>query len=93
VVVGIAPLIEELVYRGVLYRAFRDRGGVALGVVGSSLVFAFAHFEPDHFLPLFLIGAALAWISERAGSLRPAIALHAFYNGLSLSLYLVGRFR
>ena len=36
VVVGIAPLIEELVYRGVLYRAFRDRGGVALGIAGSS---------------------------------------------------------
>jgi membrane protease YdiL (CAAX protease family) len=93
VVVVIAPLIEELVYRGVLYRAFRDRAGVGLGIAGSSLVFAFAHFEPDHFLPLLLIGALLAWISERAGSLRPAIVMHALYNALSLGLYLIGRFQ
>jgi membrane protease YdiL (CAAX protease family) len=93
VVVGIAPVVEELVYRGVIYRAFRDRAGVGLGIAGSALVFALAHFEPDHFLPLLLIGAMLAWISERAGSLWPAIALHAFYNALSLGLYLAGSFR
>jgi membrane protease YdiL (CAAX protease family) len=91
VVVGIAPVVEELVYRGVLYRAFRDRAGVGWGILGSSLGFAIAHFEPDHLLPLILIGAALAWISERTGSLRPAILVHAIYNGLSLGLYFAGR--
>jgi membrane protease YdiL (CAAX protease family) len=93
VVVGIAPAVEELVYRGVIYRAFRDRAGVWLAIAGSALVFAIAHFEPDHFLPLFLIGAALAWICERTSSLLPAIVMHAIYNALSLGLYLGGNLR
>ncbi|HWN80550.1 MAG TPA: CPBP family intramembrane glutamic endopeptidase [Candidatus Udaeobacter sp.] len=93
VVVGIAPVVEELVYRGVVFRAFRDRAGVGMGIVGSALVFTIAHFEPDHFLPLFMIGAALAWICQRTSSLLPAIVLHAIYNAMSLGLYLGGNLR
>ena len=91
VVVLIAPFVEELVYRGVLYRAFRDRAGVPLAIAGSAFLFAITHFEPDHFLALAAIGAVLAWVFERTGSLWPAIAVHAVYNGLSLGLYLIGR--
>ena len=93
VVVGIAPVVEELVYRGVIYRAFRDRAGVKLAIAGSALVFTVAHFEPEHFLPLFLIGASLAWITQRTSSLLPAIVLHAIYNAMSLGLYLGGSLR
>jgi len=91
VVVMIAPFVEELVYRGILYRAFRDRAGVPLAVAGSAFLFAITHFEPDHFLALAAIGAVLAWIYERTGSLWASVAVHAMYNGLSLGLYLIGR--
>ncbi len=59
VVVVIAPFVEELVYRGILYRAFRDRAGVPLAIAGSAFLFAITHFEPDHFVALGAIGAVL----------------------------------
>jgi membrane protease YdiL (CAAX protease family) len=34
---------------------------------------------------------ALAWVAERTGSILPAIAVHMFYNGLSLGIYLLDR--
>lgn len=86
-----APIIEEVVYRGLVYRAFRDRAGVPLAVLASGFVFAVAHLEVDHILPLWWIGMVLALVVERTGSIIPAIALHAFYNSLSLGAYLSGR--
>jgi hypothetical protein len=86
-----APIVEEVVYRGVVYRAFRDRAGVPLAVLASGFVFAIAHLEVDHILPLWWIGLVLALVVERTGSLIPAIALHALYNALSLGIYLAGR--
>ncbi len=86
-----APIVEEVVYRGVVYRAFRDRAGVPLAILASGFVFAIAHLEVDHILPLWWIGMALAMVVERTGSIIPAIALHALYNSLSLGVYLSGR--
>jgi membrane protease YdiL (CAAX protease family) len=90
-VILIAPLVEEVIYRGVIYRAFRDRAGVPLAIVASGLIFAITHVEIDHLLPLWWIGMALAWVAERTGSILPAIAVHMFYNGLSLGIYLLDR--
>ncbi len=90
-VVVTAPVIEEVVYRGVIYRAFRDRAGVPLAVFASGFIFAVAHLDMDHVLPLWWIGMTLALVVERTGSIIPAIALHALYNALSLILYLMGR--
>ena len=86
-----APIVEEVVYRGLVYRAFRDRAGVPLAVLASGFVFAIAHLEVDHILPLWWIGMVLALVVERTGSIIPAIALHALYNSLSLGIYLGGR--
>jgi membrane protease YdiL (CAAX protease family) len=90
-VVVLAPLAEETVYRGLIYRAFRDRAGVPLAAVLSGLLFSLVHFEPDHVLVLWWIGMALAFLAERTGSLLPAMATHGLYNGLSLVIYLVHR--
>lgn len=87
----IAPVAEEIIYRGLLYRAFRDRAGVPVALLLSGLVFAIAHLEQDHLLALWLIGVVLAWVTERSGSLIPAMAAHGLYNGLSLGLYLTTR--
>jgi membrane protease YdiL (CAAX protease family) len=85
-----APILEEVVYRGLVYRAFRDRAGVPLAVLASGFVFAVAHLEVDHILPLWWIGMVLALVVERTGSIIPAMGLHALYNSISLGIYLSG---
>jgi membrane protease YdiL (CAAX protease family) len=75
----VAPLIEELLFRGLLYGYLRGRAGVALSVIVSALVFAVLHVVIP---PLFVMGAILAVLAERNRSLWPSIALHATNNGL-----------
>lgn len=75
----VAPLIEELLFRGLLYGYLRGRAGVVLSVIVSALVFAVLHVVIP---PLFVMGAILAVLAERNRSLWPSIALHATNNGL-----------
>jgi membrane protease YdiL (CAAX protease family) len=83
-VVVVAPLMEELVYRGVIYRAFRDRAGTGVGIAASSLLFALGHGQLDTLVVLWLFGAVLAWLYERSGSLLVPIVTHAAYNCAAL---------
>lgn len=93
VAVVLAPVTEELTFRGVFLKALEDRKRWVIIVV-SSLVFAIFHLpglDPNRileaaavFIPqLFLIGAVLAWVTLRSGRLGPAIFLHSGYNLLA----------
>ncbi len=75
----LAPLIEELLFRGLLYGYLRGRAGVAVSVIVSALIFAVLHVVIP---PLFVMGAIMAVLAERNRSLWPSIALHATNNGL-----------
>lgn len=78
-IVFLAPLGEEMVFRGIAYTALRRRGKWRALTV-TSLLFAVAHMQVIHFIPIFLIGLILAYLFERTGSLKPAIALHVLVN-------------
>lgn len=82
----IAPVVEELFFRGVVYAAIRKRWGVAPGLVISSVLFAILHLTAYTLLPIALIGIALAYLYEKTGSLGPPIILHALNNFLSVVL-------
>lgn len=97
--VVLGPLTEELMYRGVLLRAFEKRGKV-FALIITSLVFAAVHLpgldmsqlwaSAAVFLPpLFLLGLILAWITQRTGRLGPAIFLHSGWNLLSAFVLLL----
>ena len=76
-----APIAEEIVYRGVLFRSLANRLQLWPAVLFSSILFALAHFYPwSGLITVALVGAtcALAYASSRA--LLTAIALHALYN-------------
>lgn len=83
----VAPLIEELLFRGLLYGYLRGRAGVVLSVLVSALVFAVLHVVIP---PLFVMGAILAILAERNRSLWPSIALHASNNGLIVVILAIG---
>lgn len=80
-IVAAAPVFEEIVFRGFLFRQLRVRLGAPLAVVMSAGLFALVHFDAGTFLPLFVLGCALALVTERSGGLMPAILVHAFWNG------------
>lgn len=84
VAVVMAPLCEEIFFRGFLFRGFAESWGWAWGAVVSAAVFGIAHLQLDVFVPLFALGLALAWVYKRTGSLWTSIALHALFNGLSV---------
>ena len=89
--VVLAPLAEEFLLRGLLYRRVRATRGVAVGVIVSAAVWAVAHFTPILIATFFVFGVIEALVAERYKSLYPAIALHALNNGFSvvgLFLYL-----
>jgi len=82
---GLAPLVEELVFRGLLFGWLAGRWSGGLAFVVSSLAFAAAHVEPAHailVLPLGLMFGLLRW---RTGSLWPSLVAHMANNGLAVT--------
>lgn len=77
--VGLAPVVEELFFRGYVHGVLKAHtGGYAVWL--SALLFAGVHRYVINFLPLFVLGVALARLYERAGSLATAIVAHAAVN-------------
>lgn len=77
----LAPVLEELLFRGLILRGFLARYPRWPAIVGSALLFGAAHLNIYQFFVGLLIGVPLGWLYERTRSLLPCIALHAAYNG------------
>jgi hypothetical protein len=79
--VVMAPITEELFFRGLVLRGFRLRYSKRKAIVLSSLLFAITHLTPNQFLSAFAIGLFLAWIVLETGSLWLGLFVHAVANG------------
>lgn len=88
--VVVAPIVEEVLFRGLLHNALRVRVGRAAILVSSGL-FAVTHLYIINFLPVFALGVLLAWLYERRGSLWAPIVAHAFANGMVAVAYMAYR--
>jgi membrane protease YdiL (CAAX protease family) len=80
--VFMAPLFEEIFFRGFLFRGFSASWGWIGGACASAAFFGLAHLQLDIFVPLFVLGLALAWVYKRTGSLWTCIAFHSVFNAL-----------
>jgi membrane protease YdiL (CAAX protease family) len=81
VIVGLlAPIAEELFFRGLVLRSFERRIGIAWAVVASSLWFAATHFQPLQFPALLAAGAIFALLAVRTDRLGPAVVAHMAFN-------------
>jgi membrane protease YdiL (CAAX protease family) len=84
----LAPIVEEIVFRGLFYSWLRARWGVAVGVMLSALGFALAHGIPLLIPALATQGVIFALVYERSGSLWPPIIMHGVFNSaMSLALF------
>jgi membrane protease YdiL (CAAX protease family) len=80
----VAPLGEELFFRGLLQTSISRRWGSAPAVLVSALAFSAWHEDLGAAHVLFLAGVAMAWSTEMSGSIAPAIVAHAINNLLAM---------
>lgn len=80
----LAPVCEEIIFRGFLHQALRKHLRLLPGILLSSAIFSLAHINLPAFVPLLLVGIVLAYVFERTHSLLPCIAIHILNNGVAL---------
>lgn len=76
----LAPVIEEIVFRGILFPAIAKRYGLLAGVLGSSVVFMLVHLNPVVMVSALPLGVYLAIMYKRTNSIYPGMILHASWN-------------
>ena len=86
----LAPLCEEVCFRGWVLTALRTRRGTGASLALSGLLFAVVHLDPIRFAAVFALGTLYAWLAWRAGSLWPAVAAHVANNALGAALAAFG---
>ena len=77
----VAPIGEEILFRGVMLRGFRSVYGPTKGVLYSALLFGLVHLNPYQFVAGFLLGLFLGFLYVRTDSLVLPVIAHAVYNG------------
>ena len=88
VVSVIAPFIEELIYRGFIYKSLEKSFGFVVGMIFSSLMFGIVHFNITQGLYAFVIGLLLAYIYYKYNSIIYTYFMHLLMN--FFTLFIVG---
>lgn len=77
-----APILEELIFRGIVLKTFLKKYKPMKAIVLSALLFGIVHFNPWQFIAAFAMGIAIAWVYYQTKSIFPAIFIH-FVNNFS----------
>ena len=88
VVVVIAPIVEELTFRGLGFAVLRPFGA-AVAVVGTATAFAAVHGLVDGFVPLLVFGLAIGFLRLKTKSVYPGMLFHGFFNATALAFAFV----
>lgn len=81
--VVLAPVFEEILFRGVLLPVAGRHLGGGLAVVVSAAVFAAAHLSLGELVPLFVLALGLGWLRWTSGRLLPCVLMHALWNAMT----------
>jgi membrane protease YdiL (CAAX protease family) len=92
----VAPVCEELLFRGFLQPLLVRSLGAAAGIVATALPFGLLHFQEygnswRHVLLISLSGVAFGWMRQATGSTKAAAGMHAAYNGFQFVLLLMAK--
>lgn len=82
-VVVCAPILEEILFRGLIFESCRERFGGGAAVLISALLFGLVHGVPVQIINAFVVGLIFGYIYLRTGSLLSVILLHVFNNGIA----------
>ncbi len=94
--VGIAPIVEEYVFRGVMYKGFEQSWGPVPAACLVTTLFVLMHVPQTQYYPfawstLACLSLLTVWLRIRTHSIFPAIACHMAYNGTLVGLALLAR--
>lgn len=81
-----APVLEELLFRGVLFGGLTKIMPIWPAILLSGLVFAVIHINAATLIPLWFLGVAFAWLYVRTGTLLAPMAVHFTFNAVNLAL-------
>ena len=84
----VAPVAEELIFRGYVFGVLRRYTGRWWAMVISALIFAAIHAHIPSFAGLFALAVALTLVYEGTGSLWAPIIMHSLFNGITVVLTL-----
>jgi membrane protease YdiL (CAAX protease family) len=90
VIVVVAPIVEELTFRGLGY-SLLARYGRWVAVIGTGLAFALAHGLVDAFPLLAAFGFGLAYLRSRVDSVYPGMIVHGLFNAVALTVAVSGK--
>jgi membrane protease YdiL (CAAX protease family) len=87
-IVLLAPIAEELFFRGFVFAGLRTRWSLWPAAITSGLIFGSVHAPTGitTVVPLAVLGFALCWLYDRTGSLWPCVIAHMINNGLALAV-------
>ncbi len=90
-VMGIfAPLVEEVVFRGAILGALRERmKGTWMPIILTSVLFALIHMNPAQMPHAFLMGLLLGWLCCKFGTIVPSVVVHWVNNTIAYVVYLL----
>jgi membrane protease YdiL (CAAX protease family) len=90
VIVMVAPIVEELTFRGLGYSVLA-RYGRWVAIIGTGLAFALAHGLVDAFPLLAAFGFGLAYLRSRVDSVYPGMIVHGLFNAVALTVAVSGK--
>ncbi len=79
----IAPIIEEVFFRGFIMRTISNKTGLLWGNILSALIFSSLHYPWQSFIPIFILGIIINSMVLRSNSIWPAIAFHMMNNAIA----------
>ena len=85
-----APILEELLCRGVLFEVLNKRWGVKVSILVSALFFGLLHFNPANAIVAVVAGLIFGVLYVRTSSLYATIIIHAINNAIAFALISVG---
>jgi membrane protease YdiL (CAAX protease family) len=83
----IAPVVEELLFRGILLPALLKARSFLFAALLTGAYFALVHLHAPSFLPLLLLSAAFSAGYAATGSILTPMAMHAVFNLTSVMFY------
>jgi membrane protease YdiL (CAAX protease family) len=88
----IAPILEELLFRGFILRVLSDKMTFWVANTLTSAFFAVMHFNLPSLFPIFTLSFLLGLLVRRTGDIRTAISMHACFNSYSVIFILIERY-
>ena len=88
-IVVFAPVAEELIFRGFLYKFLRQRFSFVLSAFLVSFLFALMHFNFKSFIPIAVLGFGFCYIYEKTQNILAPIIMHLIHNSLTAVIILV----